>query len=172
MPPFMPYTQEFHHHLTKRPRVNTTGSKQIHPLPVTDSQQLLIFSTAHPLISARMQLPNTILALLTLAATATSALDLGTWYLHCGDSCSDGTLIASGNYTFADFSDCFALSQAYDYCYLTCSGVCEDNVSAWFGAVTYATATCSTTGDSEIGQMTPGDCLAGPWKSYFMKLNL
>lgn len=114
----------------------------------------------------------TLAASSTLAAPTTSALDLGTWAFYCGNSCSDGTLIASGDYTYAGFGSCTAFSQAYDYCWLECSGVCEENVDVWYEAVTYTTATCSTTGSSLLGQLQPGQCVEGPWESYFVKLNL
>lgn len=124
-----------------------------------------------------MQLPTTLLALLTLVASTTSApttsaLDLGTWAFYCGDSCSGGTLIASGDYTYAGLGECAALSQSYDYCYLECSGACEDLNDVWYEAVTYTTATCSSTGTTQLGQLQPGECVEGPWEAYFVKLNL
>lgn len=118
-----------------------------------------------------MQLQHSLLSVLGAVASA-NALDLGTWSFYCGDSCSTGTLIASGDYTYTEFTDCTALDQSYAYCYLECDGVCKDNVDVWYEAVTYKSATCAASENSDLGQLQPGQCVEGPWESYFVKLNL
>lgn len=60
-----------------------------------------------------------ILAASLFSSTAV-AQDLGTWALYCGSSCTDGTLIASGDAHYSYFTDCEAFSTPYQYCYLQC----------------------------------------------------
>lgn len=51
---------------------------------------------------------------------AAVAVDLGTWDFYCGSSCSNGTLIASGDVNYGSFVECEGLAEAYEYCYLEC----------------------------------------------------
>lgn len=65
-----------------------------------------------------------------------------TWSFCCGDPCSDDYLIAKGDYTHAQFTDCTTLHQAHAYYYLECVSNCDDNIELWYEVVMYESATC------------------------------
>lgn len=63
---------------------------------------------------------NKIAFLATSLVSTAVALDLGTWDFYCGSSCSNGTLIASGDFDYDSFIVCEDLAETYEYCYLEC----------------------------------------------------
>lgn len=114
-----------------------------------------------------MQLITTALLALGLTKSAT-ALDLGTYYLYCGDSCTDGTLITSGTYESSTLSECAALDSPA-YCNFTCDGECDPEAGdRWYLANLYSGSDCSGT----VTQLQPGECAAGPFGSGYVRLNL
>ncbi|KAJ5655514.1 hypothetical protein N7507_007464 [Penicillium longicatenatum] len=123
--------------------------------------------TDHKLIGSLfdgiMKYSTTILAL-TLATTATAD-----WALYCGDSCTDGTLIASGSEAV---QSCASLGDTYDYCYILADSI---YYVSWWKALSYENAKCEVTGVSgglESDGLFNGSCTdAGSWKSYEVFVN-
>lgn len=48
--------------------------------------------------------------------------------------------------------------------------MCEDEVDVWYEAVTYKSANCASTGNRDLGQLQPGQCVAGPWSLILFSL--
>lgn len=93
----------------------------------------------------------------TLLALASSAA-ANTWTLYCGDSCSDGTAIATGsNFTGAA---CTNLTSEYEYCYLSADKL-------WYYGVVYQESDCLVSSDAPRSLIEPGECTdAGAFESY------
>ncbi|KAJ5556810.1 hypothetical protein N7494_000725 [Penicillium frequentans] len=103
---------------------------------------------------------------ITLALATMATAD---WSLYCGDSCTDGTLVASGSDAV---ESCVSLGDTYDYCYIEANSIYYAN---WWKAIFYENADCEVTsvsGGLESKGLFDGDCTdAGSWKSYEVVVN-
>lgn len=99
----------------------------------------------------------------TLLALASSAA-ANTWTLYCGDSCSDGTAIATGsNFTGAS---CSNLVSEYEYCYLSAD-------KAWYYAVVFQEPDCVVSSDAPRTVLQPGECTdSGAFESYLVVVDV
>lgn len=95
----------YNHKIVTKPNHQTL---LLHPSQTNPPLTIIITNTI------KMQFSKAVIAASTLA------VDLGNWTLSCGSSCTDGTVIATGDAQYADFGDCQVLDQAYQYCYLDC----------------------------------------------------
>lgn len=97
---------------------------------------------------------TTATALMALASSAAA----NTWTLYCGDSCSDGTAIATGaNFTG---SACTNLTSEYEYCYFSAD-------KAWYYGVAYQNDDCVVSDDAPSSVIQPGECTdSGAFESY------
>lgn len=99
------------------------------------------------------------LAATTLAlATAVSA---STYTLYCGDSCTTGTAVNTGDVSGASCTD---LDTSQAYCYLVSD-------ESYFKAIVSKDSGCIETNGAEQ-VIWPGDCFEGPWESYQVSVNL
>ncbi|KAJ5647270.1 hypothetical protein N7490_003642 [Penicillium lividum] len=101
---------------------------------------------------------------LTLASVATAD-----WALYCGDSCTDGTLVASGSDAV---ETCPSLGATYDYCYILADSIYYVD---WWKALFYENDDCLITGVAggrESAGLFNGSCtVAGVWKNYKVVVN-
>ncbi|KAJ5814796.1 hypothetical protein N7474_006573 [Penicillium riverlandense] len=102
---------------------------------------------------------------LALASVATAD-----WSLYCGNSCSGGTLVASGSDAQGA---CTSLGGTYDYCYVEA----ESSYSpTWWKAIFFESASCEVNSDvpgmHESSGVFNGGCTdAGSWTSYNVVVN-
>ncbi|KAJ6110379.1 hypothetical protein N7486_002614 [Penicillium sp. IBT 16267x] len=101
---------------------------------------------------------------LTLSSVATAD-----WALYCGDTCTDGTLVASGS--SAELS-CTSLGGTYDYCYILADSIYYVD---WWKAIFTENIDCvisGIAGGRESNGLYNGSCTeAGTWKSYKVTVN-
>ncbi|KAJ5947566.1 hypothetical protein N7466_000581 [Penicillium verhagenii] len=101
---------------------------------------------------------------LALASVATAD-----WALYCGDSCSNGTLVASGSDVV---ETCASLGGTYDYCYILADAVYYID---WWKAIFFENADCEdldVAGGYQSLGLFNGSCTdAGDWKEYYVVIN-
>jgi hypothetical protein len=99
-----------------------------------------------------------------LALALASSVAANTWTLYCGDSCSDGTAIATGsNFTG---SACTNLTSEYEYCYLSADKL-------FYYGVVYQEADCVVSSDAPRSLIQPGECTdSGAFESYRVVVDL
>ncbi|KAJ5609449.1 hypothetical protein N7528_010016 [Penicillium herquei] len=103
----------------------------------------------------------------TTLALALASVATADWALYCGDSCEDGTLVASGSEAV---DSCASLDGSYDYCYILAD---SEYYVDWWKAIFFESETCLVNDDisgmHESLGLFNGSCTAeGPWTSYYV----
>ncbi|KAJ5668978.1 hypothetical protein N7462_010048 [Penicillium macrosclerotiorum] len=107
------------------------------------------------------------LTTLTLALASVATAD---WALYCGDSCSNGALVASGS---EYEGSCTSLGGTYDYCYILADSIYYVN---WWKAIFFENESCLVNNDKdgyhESNGLFNGSCTdSGSWTHYKVVIN-
>ncbi|KAJ5108672.1 hypothetical protein N7456_005347 [Penicillium angulare] len=107
--------------------------------------------------------------LATLALTLASVASAD-WALYCGDSCEDGTLVASGSEAV---DTCTSLSGTYAYCSILAD---SEYYVDWWKAIFFENSEClvnsDKTGYHESAGLFNGSCTtSGTWENYYVVVN-
>lgn len=94
-----------------------------------------------------------------------SASAANAWTLYCGDSCTNGTAVISGDDDYQG-ATCTDISDLYDHCYF-------ESEQAWYYAVVYGKSDCVVGSSTPSAVIQADECTsAGPFLSYQVVVDL